>query len=854
MNEQIYTQKVQTLLLTSLEIAKNSHHPEVDVIHLMSAILKDDDTIFNLVVKRLNIDIEKVKKFSNEYLAKIATIANDVVPNISRDLNILIANAKELKNEMHDNFISVEHLILALFNSNNTYAKALIKEFKLNRETLLKIIDNIRAGSNVDTDTPEGRYEALNKYGRDLVADIKKGKVDPIIGRDEEIRRVIQILSRRTKNNPVLIGEPGVGKTAIVEGLAWRIFKKDVPLSLKDKTVYELDIAALIAGAKYRGEFEERLKAVLKEIEKSNGKIILFIDEIHNLVGAGKSEGAIDAANILKPMLARGELHLVGATTLDEHRKYIEKDAALERRMQKVLVLEPSVEDTITILRGLKERFEIHHGVQIQDSAIVAAAKLSKRYITDRFLPDKAIDLIDEASSSIRMEIDSMPIEIEVVTRKIMQLDIEIAALKQETDDASLERLDLITLEKNKLNSELKQLNIQWEKEKQLIAESKRLKEALDRAKLALEKAQNDANYELAAKLQYQDIPTLQKQIKEQPVKKENIMLNEIVTEDEILKVVAKWTKIPVTKMVESESKKYLDLETNIKKRVVGQDQAVKLVSDAILRARAGISDETKPLGSFIFLGPTGVGKTEIAKALAQQLFDSENNLVRIDMSEYMEKFSVSRLIGAPPGYVGYDEGGQLSETVRRNPYSIILLDEIEKGHPDIFNILLQVLDEGRLTDGKGNVVDFKNTILIMTSNIGSEYLLEGNNLENQNKVLNELKMRFKPEFINRVDEIVMFNSLSDENLNQIINKFLDVIKLKIKTLGFDIQITQKAVNILKLEGYDRLYGARPLKRVIQKRIETPIAKAILNKTMKSKMIVDVNDQGDVIVRPEAKN
>ena len=854
MNEQMYTQKVQAVLLTSLELAKNNRHAEVDVIHVLASILKDEDNIFSLILKRLSINIAEANDYINKGLNKIAIVSGDVQPVISRDLNILIANAKELKNEMNDNFISIEHLVLALFSSANTFVKGFIKEFKLNKDNVSKLIDDIRGGSVVDTDTPEGRYQALSKYGRDLVAEIKKGKTDPVIGRDEEIRRVIQILSRRTKNNPVLIGEPGVGKTAIVEGLAWRIFKKDVPLSLKDKTIYELDMAALIAGAKYRGEFEERLKAVLKEIEKSNGKIILFIDEIHNLVGAGKSEGAIDAANILKPMLARGELHLVGATTLDEHRKYIEKDPALERRMQKVLVVEPTLEDTITILRGLKGRFEIHHGVQIQDNAIVAAAKLSKRYITDRFLPDKAIDLIDEACASIRMEIDSMPIEIDEIARKIMQLDIEVAALKQETDEASIERLEKITTEKNQLESQRKQLNIQWEQEKQTIADAKRLKEQLDKAKLDLEKAQNDANYELAAKLQYQDIPNLEKQIKAQPVKKENVMLNEVVTEEDILKIVAKWTKIPVTKMVESETKKYLDLETNIKKRVIGQDQAVKLVSDAILRARSGLSDETKPMGSFIFLGPTGVGKTEIAKALAQQLFDSETNLIKIDMSEYMEKFSVSRLIGAPPGYVGYDEGGQLTEAVRRNPYSIVLLDEIEKAHPDVFNILLQVLDEGRLTDSKGTIVDFKNSIIIMTSNIGSDYLLDGNNLENQTKVLNELKLRFKPEFINRVDEIVLFNSLTDDNLNLIINKFLNEIKAKIKNLGYEVVITQKAINLLKLEGYDRLYGARPLRRVIQKRIETPIAKAILTKTMKSKMVIDVNEQGEITIKPEAKN
>lgn len=854
MNEQMYTQKVQSLLLASIELAQNINHPEVDVIHLLDGIVKDEENIFSLLVKRLKINKSNMIDFTDKSLEKIVKVSNKVQPNISRDLNVLISNAKEIKNEMKDAFVSVEHLIIALFSSPNVFVKTFIKEFKLNKENTISLINEIRSGNLVDSDTPEMKYDALNKYGRDLVSEIKKGKIDPIIGRDDEIRRVIQILSRRTKNNPVLIGEPGVGKTAIVEGLAWRIFKKDVPQSLKDKTVYELDIAALIAGAKYRGEFEERLKAVLKEIEKAQGKIILFIDEIHNLVGAGKTEGALDAANILKPMLARGELHLVGATTLDEHRKYIEKDAALERRMQKVVVNEPTVEDTITILRGLKQRFEIHHGVQIQDSAIIAAARLSKRYITNRFLPDKAIDLIDEACASIRMEIDSMPIELEEITRKIMQLDIEIAALKQETNPESIERLESLNLEKNQLDYQRKQLNIQWESEKQVISDAKKLKEALDKAKLDLEKAQNDANYELAAKLQYQDIPALQKRINEQPIKKDNVMLNEIVTEIEISNVVSKWTKIPVSKMLEAEAKKYLELETNIKKRVIGQDHAVKLVSDSILRSRAGISEESKPLGSFIFLGPTGVGKTEVAKALAQQLFDSDANMIRIDMSEYMEKFSVSRLIGSPPGYVGYDEGGQLTEAIKNNPYSIVLLDEIEKAHPDVFNILLQVLDEGRLTDSQGTIIDFKNTIIIMTSNIGSQYLIDGNTYENQDKVMTELSKYFKPEFINRVDEIVMFNTLSEENLNQIISKFIDELKLKIKNLGFEIKITQKVINLLKVEGYDKIYGARPLKRVIKKRIETPIAKAILNKTMESKMIIDVDQAGNIILSKEAIN
>ena len=844
MNPNEFTTKTQEAIVKSFEIAKKNLQKEADIVHLVKALSLDIDGTFYRIFTKLNTKID-YDFIENELkrLPKLGDGMQDITIH-SRDYNILLINAEKIKYQLKDDYLSIEHIVLALFDSNDQFARKFIKHHNLTKKKVEQIINEIRGGNKVTTNNPENNYEVLERYGRDLVEDVKKGKIDPVIGRDEEIRRVIQILSRKTKNNPILIGEPGVGKTAIVEGLAWRIYKGDVPLTLKNKTVYELDLGALVAGAKYRGEFEERLKAVLNEITKSEGNIIMFIDEIHTLVGAGKADGAMDAANILKPMLARGELHCVGATTLDEHRKYIEKDAALERRMQKVMVSEPTLEETISILRGLKERFEIHHGVKITDNAIVSAATLSNRYITDRFLPDKAIDLIDEACSAVRMSLDSMPVELDEITRKIMQLDIEIAALKKEEDERSLKRLDLIKKERAELYESQKDLKFRWEQEKQEIKNAKDWKKDLDNARLQLENAQNNANYEEAARLQYQVIPDLEKKIKEEKGNDKDRILNEIVDEDDVSKVVAKWTRIPVSKMMKSEKEMLLELDSLLKERVIGQDDAVELVTDSILRSRAGINDANKPLGSFIFLGPTGVGKTEIAKALAEQLFDNEANMVRIDMSEYMEKYSVSRLIGAPPGYVGYDEGGQLSEAVRRNPYCIVLLDEIEKAHPDVFNILLQVLDDGRITDNKGNVIDFKNTIIIMTSNLGSQHLLENTFEKGKKKVLEQMKSAFKPEFINRIDEIIVFNPLDEQVINKIIDKFLKELQVRLNTQNISLNVSESAKNAIKEIGYDVKYGARPLKRTIQKYIETPIAKEILKGKIDSEIKVDyMNNQ-----------
>ena len=843
------TEKVVKIITASQEIAKSYYSSEIDVPHVIKAMLTDENSMLKNVLAKISCSISLVEQTIDGFNEKKSKSSNIDNVYVSVDVSNLFKNAEKYKKIYEDKFISVEHLILAIFDTRHTVLNQLLKVPNFDKKKVESAIKEIRGNSKVEDQNPEEKYEVLTKYGRDLTLDVARGKIDPVIGRDEEIRRVIQILSRKTKNNPVLIGEPGVGKTAIVEGLAWRIFKGDVPFSLKDKTIFELDLGALIAGAKYRGEFEDRLKAVLKEISESNGKIVLFIDEIHTLIGAGKTDGAMDAANLLKPMLARGELHCIGATTLDEYRKYIEKDAAFERRMQKVQVDEPTLEDTISILRGLKERYESHHGVQILDSALVAAATLSSRYISYRFLPDKALDLVDEACSAVRMQIDSLPIELDEINRKIMLLEIERVSLSKEESEVSKERLKKMDKEIADLREKQAQFTSKWQLEKKELNESKNAKKELEKAKLDLDKAMQNANYQEASRLQYSVIPELEKKIKSYQEKdKENNMLDEVVGEENIASVVSKWTGIPVSKLKQSESNKILQLADSLSKRVIGQDEAIDKVTSAILRSRAGINDENKPIGSFLFLGPTGVGKTEIAKSLAANLFDSESQIVRIDMSEYMEKFSVSRLVGAPPGYVGYDEGGQLTEAVRRKPYSIVLLDEIEKAHPDVFNILLQVLDDGRLTDSHGRVVDFKNTILIMTSNIGSEYLLDGNTKQNQKKVENELKNHFKPEFINRVDDIIYFNSLGEEVIKKIVNKFIKELEERLSKLQISINISDRALTEIVNEGFDKIYGARPLKRFIQKEIETPLAREIIKGAIKEKSLVQIDFINDEFI------
>ena len=824
MNYEKMSEKLQQILMRAVEICKSYGHANVDTIQMLKAIFEDE--VLDGLFKRLNIDKREALALIDEEMNRIARASN-TNPQLTQEVARSFDEAEKWAAQHEETYLSVASVWIALMFNRSYISKQLVKKFNLKEEQCKEEELKRRGGMKMDSPNAENNVEALSKYGRDLVEEVKNGKIDPIIGRDDEIRRVIQILSRKTKNNPVLIGEPGVGKTAVVEGIAWRIMKGDVPQSLKEKKLIELDMGALIAGAKYRGEFEERLKAVLEEVKNAQGGIILFIDEIHNLVGAGKTEGSMDAANLLKPMLARGELRCIGATTFDEYRKYIEKDKALERRFQRVMVQEPTVEDTISILRGLKDRFESYHGVKILDEAIIAAATLSNRYITDRFLPDKAIDLVDEACATLRVEMESMPQELDELQRKIMQLQIEETALKQEEDHKAVERREDIQQELAQLQSQRDELYTKWEDEKAQLQESKDAKVKLERARLDLEQAQNEARYEDAARLQYGVIPQLEAQIrKEAELQKEDALIQETVNEETIAKIVSKWTGIEVTRLVESERKKLLGLKDALAKRVIGQDQALELVTDAILRSKAQIQDENRPIGSFLFLGPTGVGKTEVAKALAEQLFDSETHIVRIDMSEYMEKHSVARLIGAPPGYVGYDEGGQLTEAVRRNPYSIVLFDEVEKAHPDVFNVLLQILDDGRITDSKGVTVDFKNTLLIMTSNLGSQYAFEQD--EREEKYMAEVKRYFKPEFINRIDEIIVFNALNEDMQAKIAHKFMNELIERLEKKDIHLQVSDDVYRLIATQGVDPVYGARPMKRYIQRSIETLIARKII--------------------------
>ena len=857
MNISKFTQKSVQAVQDLEKVAYQFGNQEIEEEHLLYALLEQEDSLILKLIEKMEIDKDYFRNSLNQALdAKVKVSGGEL--RFGQYLNKALVSAEDEAKAMGDEYVSVEHLFLALLRYPSPSMKKLFQEFGITKERFLQALSTVRGNQRVVSDNPEATYDTLNKYGEDLVEKARNQKLDPVIGRDEEIRNIVRILSRKTKNNPVLIGEPGVGKTAAIEGLAQRIVAEDVPEGLKDKKIFALDMGALVAGAKYRGEFEERLKAVLEEVKKSEGNIILFIDELHLIVGAGKTDGAMDASNMLKPMLARGELHCIGATTLDEYRQYIEKDAALERRFQPVMVDEPTVEDTISILRGLKERYEVFHGVKITDSALVAAATLSHRYITDRFLPDKAIDLVDEACALIKTELDSMPSELDEQRRKIMQLEIEESALKKETDNLSKERLEALQKELAELRDTFNTQKAQWDNEKHSVEKLQKLREQIEDVNKQIQKAKQNYDLEKAAQLQYGELPKLQQQleIEEKSVKEsDRSLVHEAVTDDEIARIISRWTGIPVTRLTEGERAKLLTLEDQLHKRVVGQDEGVKRVTDAILRSKAGIKDPTKPIGSFLFLGPTGVGKTELAKTLAENLFDDEQNMVRIDMSEYMEKYSVSRLIGAPPGYVGYEEGGQLTEAVRRKPYSVVLFDEIEKAHPDVFNVLLQVLDDGRITDSQGRTVDFKNTILIMTSNIGSPYLLDGIDEngeikpEAQSQVMDDLRGHFRPEFLNRLDEIIMFKPLTKSNIGKIVDLMVGELDKRLADQELSLELTDAAKDQVIENGYDPVYGARPLKRYLQKYVETLAARKILSGDVHAgdTLVLDVQN-GEFIV------